>query len=173
MAGGPGKADFWLSGAWNATCDLCGAKNKSSRMELTWNGLYTCRHHKERRNAQDFLRGVKDDQSVPWSRPYRPPLCDNTEFPYVQYCTLQGRNAIPGFALPGCAVPSFVNTAFYPTIVQYRGWAIQDTYGCDILDTNGQMIFPPNTPSAANPPPPGGYVGRLDIDFYLDVSILG
>ena len=42
-------------------------------------------------------------------------------------------------------VPSYVNTAFYPTIVQYRGWAIQDTYGCPILDTNGQMIFRQHT----------------------------
>jgi len=109
---------------------------------------------------------------VPWSRPWQPPLCDTTSFPYTEYCTLQGSNAIPGFAIPGCAVPSYVNTAFYPSIVQWRGWAIQDTYGCPILDTNGQMIFPPGTPSATNPPGPYGFPGRLDIDFYLDVSIL-
>lgn len=167
-----GEADFYKDGAWNFTCDLCGRKQKSTRAMFTWQGLYVCKHHKEIRNPQDFLRGVKDNQSVPWTRPFTPPLCDTTEFPYEQFCTLQGRNAIPGFALPGCVVPSYVNTAFYPSIVQYRGWAIQDTYGCPILDTNGQMIFPPHTPSAANPPPPHGYGARLDIDFYLDVSIL-
>jgi len=168
-----GRADFFKSGSWNATCDLCGAKEKADRMELTWNGLYTCKHHKERRNPQDFLRGVKDNQTVPWSRPWQPPLCDTTSFPYTEYCTLQGKNAIPGFAIPGCAEPAYINTAFYPSIVQWRGWAIQDTYGCPILDTNGQMIFPPDTPSATNPPGPYGLLGsRLDIDFYLDVSIL-
>lgn len=165
-------ADFYKSGEWNFTCDLCGRKQKSGRAMFTWQGLYVCKHHKEVRNPQDFLRGVKDNQGTPWSRPWTPPLCDTTSFPFTETCTLQGKNAIPGFALPGCAVPSYVNTAFYPSIIQYRGWAIQDTYGCPILDTNGQMIFPPHTPSATNPPPPQGYGGRLDIDFYLDHSIL-
>lgn len=165
-------ADFFKDGAWNFTCDLCGRKQKSTRAMFTWNGLYVCKHHKEVRNPQDFLRGVKDNQSVPWTRPYEPPLCDTTSFPYAEVCTLQGKNAIPGFALPGCAIPHYVNTAFYPSIEQYRGWAIQDTYGCPILDTNGQMIFPPNTPSAVSPPPPGGYQYHLDIDFILDTSTL-
>lgn len=167
-----GRADFYKQGAWNFTCDLCGAKNKSTDAMLTWNGLYVCRHHREVRNPQDFLRGVKDNQSVPWTRPYEPPLCDTTSFPYAETCTLQGSNAIPGFAIPGCMIPAYVNTAFYPSIQQWRGWAIQDTYGCPILDTNGQMIYPPNTPSAANPPPPGGYQYYLDIDFVLDFSTL-
>jgi hypothetical protein len=169
---GKGEADYYKSGEWNFVCDLCGRKNKSGMAMFTWQGLYVCRHHKEVRNPQDFLRGVKDDQSVPWSRPYHPPRCDTTEFPYVEFCTLQGENAIPGFAIPGCSVPAFVNTAFYPSIIQYRGWAIQDTYGCDILDTNGQMIFPPGTPSATNPPGPNGPQYRLDINFILDSSTL-
>ena len=168
-----GDADFYKSGSWNFVCDLCGRKQKSDRAMFTWQGLYVCRHHRELRNPQDFLRGVKDNQSVPWSRPYRPPLCDTTEFPYTQTCTLQGKNAIPGFAIPGCAVPAYVNTAFYPSLVQWRGWAIQDTNGCAILDTNGQMIFPPGTPSVDNPPGPLGRLGHLDIDFYLDVTDLG
>ena len=168
-----GKADYYASGQWNFTCDLCGAKDKSSDAMLTWNGLYVCKHHKEVRNPQDFLRGIKDDQSVPWSRPYKPPLCDTTSFPYVEVCTLQGTNAIPGFAVPGCCVPSYVNTAFYASIIQYRGWEIQDTYGCPILDTNGQPIYPPGTPSSTNPPRPGGPVYQLDIDFILDSSTLG
>lgn len=168
-----GKADYFESGQWNFTCDLCGAKNKSNRAMFTWNGLFVCKHHKEVRNPQDFLRGVKDNQSVPWSRPWEPPLCDTTSFPYTAYCTLQSRNAIPGFALPGCVVPSFKNLAFYPSIVRYRGWAIQDTYGCPILDTYGHMIYPPGTPSAEHPPRPGGPVGHLDTDFILDVSELG
>lgn len=170
---GPGEADYYKSGAYNFTCDLCGRKNKSSMAMLTWNGLYVCRHHKEIRNEQDFLRGVKDDQSVPWSRPYHPPRCDNTEFPYVEYCVLQGKNAIPGFAIPGCCIPSYINTAFYSSIIMYRGWAIQDTYGCPILDTNGYPIYPPGTPSSVNPPRPGGPVYELDINFILNESTLG
>lgn len=165
-------ADYFRDGQWNFTCDLCGRKQKSGRAMFTWNGLYVCRHHKEQRNPQDFLRGVKDDQTTPWTRPYQPPLCDTTSFPYAEFCTLQGENAMPGFAVPGCCVPAYVNIAFFPSIVQFRGWAIQDTYGCPILDTNGQMIFPPNTPSATNPPPFFGAGYYLDINFILDVSTL-
>ena len=66
-------ADFWADGKWNFFCDLCGRKQKSSRAMKTWQGLYVCRHHKEVRNPQDFLRGVKDDQSVPWTRPEKTP----------------------------------------------------------------------------------------------------
>lgn len=167
-----GRADFFANGDWNFTCDFCGAKNKNSNAMKTWDNFYVCKHHKEVRNPQDFLRGVKDDQTTPWNRPFRPPLCDTTSFPFIDFCTLQMRNAMAGYACPGCATPSFINFAFVPSLEQYRGWAIQDTFGCAILDTNGQMIFPPNTPSATNPLPPTGAQYRLDIDFILDFSTL-
>lgn len=60
---------FFADGLWNFFCDLCGAKRKSSEGVRTWDNFYVCRHHKEERNPQDFLRGVRDDQSVPWARP--------------------------------------------------------------------------------------------------------
>ena len=64
--------DYFASGQWNFYCEFCGAKNKSSDGRKTWNGYWVCSHHKEVRNPQDFLRGVKDDQSVPWARPAQP-----------------------------------------------------------------------------------------------------
>lgn len=100
-----GQSDFFVAGQWNFFCDLCGAKQKSSRAAKTWNNLRVCAHHKEVRNPQDFLRGVKDDQSVPWSRPEAPDQ-------FVLFCTLQGRQGIPGWAVPGCSVPSYYNPAF-------------------------------------------------------------
>ena len=105
-----GQADYYADGQWNFFCDLCGAKKKSSKGMRTWNGLYACQHHKEVRNPQDFLRGVRDDQSVPWSRPEP----EDTFVPAV--CTLQGTNAIPGYAVPGCAIPGYINTAFLPSV---------------------------------------------------------
>jgi hypothetical protein len=68
-----GEADYLLPGDWNVTCDLCGRKAKAINVEKTWDNQYVCRHHKERRNPQDYLRGIKDDPSVPFSRP-QPPL---------------------------------------------------------------------------------------------------
>lgn len=63
-----GQADYAAPGQWNFYCDLCGAKRKSGTAQRTWDGHYVCSHHKEVRNPQDFVRGVKDDQSVPWTR---------------------------------------------------------------------------------------------------------
>jgi hypothetical protein len=67
-----GSADFWADGQWNFFCDLCGRKEKSGNAMKTWNNFRICKHHKEVRNPQDFIRGVKDDQTVPWSRPEAP-----------------------------------------------------------------------------------------------------
>lgn len=67
-----GSADRYAEGEWNFYCDLCGRKQKSSRGGKTWDNHWVCKHHKEIRNPQDFVKGVKDDQSVPWTRPTTP-----------------------------------------------------------------------------------------------------
>ncbi len=100
-----GTADFYADGQWNFYCDLCGRKEKSDNGRKTWDNFYVCARHKEVRNPQDFVRGVKDDQSVPWSRS-RPPEV------FVLSCTLRGTNAIPGYAVPGCAIPGLINLLF-------------------------------------------------------------
>ena len=64
-----GSSDRYADGEWNFFCDLCGRKAKSSQGVKTWDNHYVCRHHKEVRNPQDFVRGVRDSQSVPWTRP--------------------------------------------------------------------------------------------------------
>src|SRR5882672_9572567 len=105
-----GKADYYAKGQWNFFCDLCGAKTKSGDSMKTWNNLYVCKHHKEVRNPQDFLRGVKENMSLPWTRPEKQPET------FAAYCTLQGTNAIPGYAVPGCLIPAYINMAFIPSV---------------------------------------------------------
>lgn len=58
---------------WNAICDRCGFKYKSGQIRLEWNGLRVCHGEGtngcwEPRHPQDFVRGKKDDQTVPWTR---------------------------------------------------------------------------------------------------------
>jgi hypothetical protein len=101
-----GIADYFKRGEWNFHCDLCGRKRKSGDGVKTWNGLWACREHKEQRNPQDFVRGVKDDQSVPWSRP------EAADQFVPNICLLQGVNAIPGYAVPDCCIPDYINLAF-------------------------------------------------------------
>jgi hypothetical protein len=72
-----GDSTYYADGQWNVTCDLCAKKIKSSHAVKTWDNFYVCRHHKEVRNPQDYLRGVKDNQSVPFSRP------ENTNWQFV------------------------------------------------------------------------------------------
>src|ERR1700743_2199106 len=105
-----GKADYYADGQWNFFCDFCGCKNKSGDGMLTWNGFYVCRHHKETRNPQDFIRGVKDVQSVPWTRPEAEPET------FALTCTLKGTNATPGYSTPGCVIPHYFNDSFLPSM---------------------------------------------------------
>jgi hypothetical protein len=93
-----GRADYYAPGDWNAVCSMCGRKRKASQLVKNWQGMWRCREHNEARHPQDFVRSIPDDQSVPWSQP--PTDID------VQFCTLEGISAVPGWMLPGCSVPS-------------------------------------------------------------------
>jgi len=57
-------------GNWLAACDRCGRVFRfKNEIQKEWTGLYVCKETCwEARNAQDFIRGVKDDTSVPVSR---------------------------------------------------------------------------------------------------------
>ena len=64
--------DGFKLGDWNVICDVCGVKLKASKAKLRWDGLYVCPDDWEVRQPLDFVRGVKDDQSVPYTRPDSP-----------------------------------------------------------------------------------------------------
>lgn len=89
----------YVPGDWNATCDRCGRKFKASQLSRTWDNLMVCSRDWEPRHPQDFVRGVPDTEAPPWTRP-------QPATSYVAVCTLQGSSAIPGYATPGCAIPS-------------------------------------------------------------------
>ena len=56
-------------GSWNANCQRCDFKFKSDDLKREWTGLYVCKDCWEERHPQDFLQGVPDDPSVPWTAP--------------------------------------------------------------------------------------------------------
>ena len=56
-------------GDWKALCDVCGREYKASQLTQRWDGLMCCHQDWEIRQPQDFVRGVDDNQTVPWSRP--------------------------------------------------------------------------------------------------------
>ena len=105
-----GIADYYANGQWNAYCDFCGKKQKSSAMVKTWENRYVCRSHKEVRNPQDFLRAVPERQQLPWTNPKPPDIFVQP----VLYCTPNGVTAVPDFAVPGCAIPNYTAPGFSP-----------------------------------------------------------
>ncbi len=65
-----GKADYLKLGEWNAICDRCSQKRKSSDLKKTWNNLMVCADTCwEPKHPSDFYRLPPDRQSIPWARP--------------------------------------------------------------------------------------------------------
>ena len=60
---------YYQRGDWNSVCDVCGRGFKFSQLRKRWDSAYTCPECWEIRQPQDFVRGVKDDPSVPIARP--------------------------------------------------------------------------------------------------------
>lgn len=61
--------NYYKSGEWNITCDVCSRKIKSSMAKKRWDGFIVCPDDYEERHAQDFVRARQDKISVPFSRP--------------------------------------------------------------------------------------------------------
>lgn len=69
-----GRADFLRDGDWNRICDRCGFKYKASDTIKDWQNQILCPSCYEPRHPQDFVRGRRDRQRVPWSRPEPEPI---------------------------------------------------------------------------------------------------
>lgn len=95
-----GPRDYLQLGTWNSICDRCGFKFKASELKLEWDGLYVCEKCFEPRQPQDFVRGVADVQTPPWTRP------DGAEiFIYpTDVCTVFNSQGIVGIGVVGCMV---------------------------------------------------------------------
>jgi len=59
----------YKAGDWKAICDVCGFLFHASMLKKRWDGLYVCKEDFELRHPSDFQKGIKDDPSVPWTRP--------------------------------------------------------------------------------------------------------
>lgn len=56
-------------GDWKVICDRTGFECWASETVLEWNGLRVRRQSAEQRHPQDFVRGVPDNPTVPFTRP--------------------------------------------------------------------------------------------------------
>lgn len=92
----------FAEGDWKAQCFRCGGSYLASMLRKEWQGYYVCQRCWEPRHPQDFVKGVPDDPSVPWTQP------DNWAYVGPNYCTPDGKTAIPGLATPNCSIPNQV-----------------------------------------------------------------
>jgi len=69
-----GRADYFAKGSYNVLCDECSWKYKAWQLKKRWDGLMVCPPCFEKRNPQDFVRGVKDAHQLPFTRPEPPDL---------------------------------------------------------------------------------------------------
>lgn len=105
-----GKADFYADGSWNFYCDFCGAKAKSDDGMRTWDNFYVCKHHKEVRNPQDFVRGVRENQSLPWTRPKPPNIFEGINWTRAVADTVTVSEVV-GKILPSKTIAESAHTA--------------------------------------------------------------
>jgi hypothetical protein len=69
-----GRADYFRDGDFNRICDQCGRKFKASDTAMQWDGVIACSDCLDPRHPQDFVRGKRDRQRVPWSSPMPTPI---------------------------------------------------------------------------------------------------
>lgn len=94
------KKTFLKLGEWNATCDVCGFKFKSSKLKKRWDGLMVCAKDWEPRHPQDLIR-IRGERAVPsWTRSEQTDIFINPTY----VCTPEGRSAIVGLATAGCSI---------------------------------------------------------------------
>ncbi len=77
------KTNFFISGEWNVTCDVCSKKIKAHEAKQRWDGFIVCPDDYETRHPQDFVRSQEDRIYVPFSRPIPTEVFVNV--PYINY----------------------------------------------------------------------------------------
>ncbi len=64
-----GHTSKYIPGDYLCVCDRTGFVVYASDTVQEWNGLRVRRKSYEERHPQDFVRGLGDDQNVPFARP--------------------------------------------------------------------------------------------------------
>lgn len=88
---------YFKSGAWNALCDVCGFKFKSTEMCKRWDGLMVCQADWEADHPQKYLRVREDKIATAWVRA-RPADLDASPT-----CYIWGQSAYADVATADCA----------------------------------------------------------------------
>lgn len=67
-----GTERFYKPGSFYRICDRTGFATRAERTQSEWQGLIVSDRVWEARQPQDFVKGVQDNQTVPYARPRQP-----------------------------------------------------------------------------------------------------
>lgn len=67
-----GRERFYKPGSFYRIDDRTGFAFRAEYTQMEWTGLIVSKRVWEPRQPQDFVRGVNDDQTVPYARPRSP-----------------------------------------------------------------------------------------------------
>lgn len=81
------KKNYFISGEFNVTCDVCSKKIKAHEAKHRWDGLIVCTDDWEPRHEQDFVKTHTDKITVPFNRPI-PALAFNHLLPIFEDISL-------------------------------------------------------------------------------------
>ncbi len=59
----------YKAGDWLFSCQICGFTRYASEIRQQWDGLRVCQNCYSPRHPQEFVRGKRDDQTVPYANP--------------------------------------------------------------------------------------------------------
>lgn len=63
------KKNYYISGEFNLTCDVCSKKIKAHEAKHRWDGFIVCADDWESRHPQDFVKAKTDKITIPFQRP--------------------------------------------------------------------------------------------------------
>lgn len=75
--------NYYVSGQWNAICDRCARKYKSSELREEWTGLMVCKNCWEPRQPQDFVQTKEDKIVTEWARVESPDTFISVPYVYT------------------------------------------------------------------------------------------
>jgi hypothetical protein len=88
-----GTERFYKPGSFYRICDRTGFATRAEHTSTEWNNLIVRESVYERRHPQDFVKGVQDNQTVPFARPRQPNVFvgTTTQAQFEVYGDLAGR----------------------------------------------------------------------------------
>jgi hypothetical protein len=106
------QGDWYKPGDWNAICDICGLRFKSSQLKRNWKNEMVCEADFELRQPQDFVRVRPEKISVPWSRP-------EGEDEFLLVCWIWAQSAYADLGTANCMKADFT-PAPYQTLLDLK-----------------------------------------------------